>query len=94
MGVGWRNDYGRPIVVDADSKVTERLTLIADYELLYQFSVEDSELYTQPWQAEFSFRRHDGPIYEYACHEANYSIVNVLLAGRVADAKLQPAPKK
>jgi hypothetical protein len=83
----WRNDYSGPIVVNPGSKVIERLTLLSNSELLYQFTVQDTDLYAQPWLAEFSFRRHDGPIYEYACHEANYSIVNVLLAGRVADAR-------
>jgi hypothetical protein len=95
-GDHWRTDYGRPVVVDETSKVIERLTLISNDELLYQFTVDDPALYTKPWLAEFSFRRHDGPVYEYACHEANYSIVNVLQGGRVADTKPKPnpAPKK
>jgi hypothetical protein len=86
-GDHWRTDYGRPVVVDHTSKVIERLTLVSNDELLYQFTVEDPDLYAQPWLAEFSFSRHDGQVYEYACHEANYSIVNVLQGGRVADAK-------
>jgi hypothetical protein len=93
-GDHWRTDYGRPVVVDETSKVIERLTLISNDELLYQFTVEDPDLYAKPWLAEFSFRRQDTPVYEYACHEANYSMVNILQGGRVADAKPVPAPKK
>jgi hypothetical protein len=89
----WRGDYGRPVVLDENSKVIERLTLISNDELLYQFTVEDSDLYAQPWLAEFSYRRHGGPVYEYACHEANYSIANVLRAGRVAEEKKRSKKK-
>jgi hypothetical protein len=90
----WRNDFGRPIVVDADSVIFERFTRIAADELLYEFWVEDDDLYAKPWRAEFSFRRFDTPVLEYACHEANYSIVNVLLAGRVEDAREAAKAKK
>jgi hypothetical protein len=96
----WRSDFGRPIVLGPRSRIIEKLSLISDAELLYQFTVEDPDLYTQPWLAEFSFRRQDGPVYEYACHEANYSIVNVLLAGRMAELRARTstntgaAPKK
>ena len=42
------------------------------------FTVEDDELYTRSWTGEFSMTRHDGPVYEYACHEGNYSLANAL----------------
>ncbi|HEX5006891.1 MAG TPA: hypothetical protein VFV70_07240 [Hyphomonadaceae bacterium] len=93
-GDHWRTDYGRAVVVDETSRIVEKLTLISEDELLYQFTVEDPDLYTGPWLAEFSFRRQRTPVYEYACHEGNYSIVNALLGGRVADAKPKPAAKK
>ena len=91
-----RSDFGRPIVLEPDSRIIEKLTLLSDDELLYQFTVEDPDIYTQPWLAEFSFRRQHTPVYEYACHEANYSIVNVLQAGRMAElrAKSSKAPAK
>lgn len=89
-----RTDWGRPVVVDGDSRIIERFTRVAADELLYQFTVEDADLYTRPWKAEFSFRPLNTPVYEYACHEANYSIVNVLLAGRVADAREAAKAKK
>lgn len=89
-----RTDWGRPIVVNGDSKIIERFTRVAADELVYDFTVEDSDLYTRPWRAQFSFRPFDSPVYEYACHEANYSIVNVLLAGREADKREAAKAKK
>jgi hypothetical protein len=55
--------------------------------LFYQFTVDDDDIYTRPWTGEFSFRRHDGPIYEFACHEANYSLPNILRGGQAEAAR-------
>jgi hypothetical protein len=82
-----RGQYGRPILVGPDSKVIERFSRLSADELLYQFTVEDAGLYASPWRAEYSFTRVDDQVYEYACHEANYSMTNMLLGGRAADAK-------
>lgn len=73
------------IAVDADSRIVERLRLLGPDELLYQFTVVDEELYSEPWSAEFSMKRTDTRVYEYACHEGNYSIVNILRAARIAE---------
>ena len=77
-----RNVAGRPLVLSRRSKVTERFTRVSPTELFYRFTVEDDELYTRPWSGEFSMTRFDQPIYEYACHEANYSLTNILRGGR------------
>lgn len=83
----FRGGFGRAILVEPDSKLTERFTRVSPTEMVYQFTVEDSDLYTAPWLAEYSFRLLDTTFYEYACHEANYSMVNILQAGRVADQR-------
>ena len=85
--------FGGTILIEPDSKLMERFTRVGADELLYQFSVEDADLYTAPWLAEYSFKLEDTPFYEFACHEANYSMVNILLAGRVADARAAKTPK-
>ena len=72
----------RPLVLSADTRVTERFTRVSETELVYRYTVEDDALYTEPWVGEFSLTRHDVPIYEYACHEGNYSLPNILLGGR------------
>lgn len=87
----FRSGLGRPILVEPDSKVIERFTRIGEKELLYQFTVEDVDLYTTPWLGEYVFSLSDKPWYEYACHEANYSMTGMLVAGRMGR---QPKPKK
>lgn len=83
----FRGGFGRAILVEPDSRLVERFTRVSPTELLYQFSVEDRDLYSAPWLAEYSFTLKDTTFYEYACHEANYSMTNILLGGRVKDAR-------
>lgn len=89
-----RGGFGRPILVEPDSKLTERFTRVSPTELLYQFTVEDPDLYTAPWLAEYSFTLRDTTFYEYACHEGNYSMTNILLAGREGDRREAAKAKK
>ena len=77
----------RPLVLSRQTKITERFTRVSETELFYRYVVEDGELYTQPWAGEFSLTRYDGPMYEYACHEGNYSLTNALLGGRATDGR-------
>lgn len=86
--------FGGTILVEPDSKLVERFTRVSPTELHYQFSVEDPDLYTGPWLAEYSFTLDDTPLYEFACHEANYSMTNILLGGRVADVREAAGGKK
>jgi hypothetical protein len=66
--------------------VVERFTRADDDTLHYAFTVEDRETWTAPWSGEMEVRRQDGPIYEYACHEGNYGLANILRAARVAES--------
>ena len=79
---------GRPLLLGRDSTITERFTRVSETELFYQFTVEDDELYTEPWMGEFSMVWHDGPMYEYACHEGNYSMPTILIGGRAEATRL------
>lgn len=74
-------------VVNEDAKVIERYTRLSETELLYQFTVEDPEAYSEPWLAEFSFHAVDTGMFPSPCHEHNYSLPNILLGQRMADAK-------
>ncbi len=65
-----------------DTLVTERFTRISENEIVYEFTVSDDELYTQDWRGEMTLRKTEGPIYEYACHEGNYSLPNILAGAR------------
>lgn len=75
------------VPVSGDGKITERFMRYSDTEIVYQFTVEDSNLYTQPWTAELSFHTTEGPIYEYACHEGNYAMPGILAGARLQEAK-------
>lgn len=74
-----------------NAKVTERLTRVSDDEIFYAFSVDDPEVYRQVWRGEMTLRRAEGPIYEYACHEANYSLPNILGGARREEAVVEQA---
>ena len=64
------------------AKVTERFTRTGQERILYEFTVEDSGAYTQPWAAEIPFRKTDSSMYEYACHEGNYALPGILAGAR------------
>jgi hypothetical protein len=70
------------LYVGLNSKVTERFTRIGEKEIFYEFTVEDDEIYRQPWRGELTFLPSNGQIYEYACHEGNYGMVNMLAGER------------
>ena len=71
------------------SKVIEKLTRIGPNELLYQYTIEDPAIYSAPWLAEYSFYLSDKPLYEFACHEGNYSLPNIMRAARVSEARAE-----
>jgi hypothetical protein len=69
-----------------EATVTERFTRIDPGELLYQFSVEDPVHYTKTWSGEYAFKPQKGVLYEYACHEGNYSVPGILRGARLKEA--------
>ncbi len=70
------------VMMGTDTRVTERFTRLNENELLYQFTVSDPDIYTEDWQGEMTLRKSEGPIYEYACHEGNYALPNILAGAR------------
>jgi hypothetical protein len=63
----------------------ERFTLSDPKTLRYQFTIDDPESFTRSWSGESAMTRTDGRMYEYACHEANYSLSAVLRGARAAE---------
>jgi len=61
-------------------KVTERITPIDADTLIYRATVEDPNTWTKPWTIEYPIVRTPEPMYEYACHEGNYGVANILRA--------------
>ena len=68
-------------------KVTERLTRSGPDTLLYKFTLEDPSTFTAPFSGELPFNRVDELIYEYACHEANYALTNILSGERAKERR-------
>ncbi len=62
--------------------LVERLTRQDEETLVYTFTVTDRDTWTQPWTAEIPMRRGDQPLFEYACHEGNYSMEGILSGAR------------
>jgi hypothetical protein len=69
-----------------DLHVIERFTRVADNALLYRFTVEDPGTWVAPWTGEFTWPATNEQIFEYACHEANYAMENILRGARQRDA--------
>jgi hypothetical protein len=62
--------------------VVERFTLVDPNRIRYEFTVTDPATWTSPWSGEVPLRRFDGPLFEYACHEGNYGLPNILRGAR------------
>jgi hypothetical protein len=63
---------------DRNMHVVERFSLLDANTILYRFEVEDSTAYTQPWKGELTMTRVSHPPFEYACHEGNRDLPNIL----------------
>jgi hypothetical protein len=74
-------------------KVTERISRADADTLLYKFTIDDPQTFTRPWSGEVPFEKLDELIYEYACHEGNYALSNVL-SGERSQEKAREAAKK
>ncbi len=72
----------RGVPLSEDARVIERFTRVDEETILYEFTVEDPTLYTEAWGGEIPIRRLDARLYEYACHEGNYSMTSVLSGAR------------
>ena len=68
-------------------RLLERFTRIDDERLLYAFTVDDPATFTEPFTAEIPMKRTDAPLFEYACHEGNYGMTNLLAGARVLEAR-------
>jgi hypothetical protein len=65
--------------------VVERFTLREANTLTYTFTIDDLASFVHRWSAESAMSKTDGPMFEYACHEANYSMTDVLKGARYGE---------
>ena len=62
--------------------LVERFTRVDEDTLLYEYTIHDPESFTQDWTVSVSTKKNNSPIYEYACHEGNYGMTNLLAGAR------------
>ena len=67
--------------------VVERYTRIAPDKVAFQVTFDDSTQWTQPWTAAYTMNTAEGELYEYACHEGNYGLRNILENARDEERK-------
>jgi hypothetical protein len=89
---GFYGDAGGNFGWDRNLHVVERFRLLDANTLLYQFEIDDPTAFTQPWKGELTMMRSPGPIYEYACHEGNYSLPNMLRGFRAGESAAANPP--
>ncbi len=70
------------IPVSRNMHVTERFTRTGPESISYQFTIDDPQTWEKPWSAEIVMGTAPGRVYEYACHEANHSMENLLSSAR------------
>ena len=74
-------------------RLTERWTRLTDDRIDYRFTVEDATAWIRPWSAAIAWNAVE-PLFEYACHEGNYSLYNILEGARISEAEARAKPGK
>jgi hypothetical protein len=86
-GRGYYGDAGGNFGWDRNLHLVERFRLMDPDTLLYQFDIDNPSAFTRPWKGELTMSRTTGSIYEFACHEGNYSLVNMMRGYRATERK-------
>lgn len=68
-------------------RLVERFTLVGPKTMRYQYTVSDPQTWTRPWSVESSVPRIDPPLYEFACHEQNYGVMNVVKGAQIREVE-------
>ncbi len=72
------------------ARLVERFTREDGDRLRYEFTVDDPATFSQPFTAMIPMTRTDAPLFEYACHEGNYGMTNLLAGARVQERAQTP----
>jgi hypothetical protein len=82
------------VTTDENLHLVERFTRVDADTLLYEFTIDDPTIWTRPWSAAVTMTKALGQMYEYACHEGNYGLENILRGARADDKAAEEAAKK
>jgi hypothetical protein len=72
-----------------DLHVIERFRRVDANTLLYRATIDDPSTFTKSWTIEYPFRATSGPVFEYACHEGNYAMVDILGGARKEESEVK-----
>jgi len=70
-----------------DLKIVERISYLDQNTLRYEYTVSDPKTWARPWSVETPIPRIDPPLYEFACHEQNYGLINLVMGAQVTGTK-------
>ena len=74
------------VVFDEHLRLTERFTRVREDTVLYEFTIDDPTIWARPWTVRVPLTKSEGRIFEYACHEGNYTMQNMFSAARAEEA--------
>lgn len=77
-----------------DLHLVERFTRVGPDRLLYEYTIDDPKSFSKPWTAAVPMKKTTNPLYEYACHEGNYGMFNLLKGARAEDEANRQAAEK
>lgn len=86
---GFFGDAGGIFAYDQNLHLVEHFSLQDANTILYRFEIDDPTTYTRPWKGELTMLRSNGRIFEYACHEGNYALPDLLNGFRLSETKQQ-----
>ena len=76
---------------DAHLNLTERFTRTSSDALTYEATIDDPTVWQEEWTYQISMKANEFPLYEYACHEGNYGLENILAGARLEEAQAEAA---
>ncbi len=79
-----KNDF---LGADENLHLVERLTRVDANTILYRFTVDDPTAFTKPWSAEIPMRKTQEGIFNYECHEGNYTMTDILAGARAQEKR-------
>ena len=74
--------------VSESMKLIEKFRRVSDRQIVYSFEINEPRIFTAPIKGELAWNATSGPLYEYACHEGNYSLANMLSGQRTYEAEM------
>ena len=64
-------------------QIVERFSVLDVNTLRYEYTVTDPKTWTRPWSVEAPLPRIDPPLFEFACHEQNYGLINLVMGAQI-----------